>query len=385
MTSSPEPVPGIMLAAGEASGDLHGAALCRELKRLVPGWRLFGMGGIHMAEAGMQLLADVTSHAVVGGSEAIGQVPRLLRAYRTLSAALATAPMPRALVLIDFPEFNLRLARAARRAGVPVVYFIPPQLWAWRRRRLRTIARLVTRVLAVFPFEVALYREEGIPVDFVGHPLLDTLVGTPTRLAARATLGVADDEVMVGLLPGSRPREVERLLPAMREAARLVGQARRVRWVLGLAPTIDRDRVGTVLSGGPAVTVVDRGAHTVMAAADLLLVASGTATLEAALIGTPMVICYQVSHVSFRLFLLLVRIPWIGLPNIALGRTVVPELYQQSMSATRLGQEALRLLGDPSALASQRAAFAELRGLLGQPGAARRAAHAVLEVAGAPA
>ncbi len=384
MTSRPEPARGIMLAAGEASGDLHGAALCRELKRLVPGWRLFGMGGVQMAEAGVQLLTDVTSHAVVGGSEAVSQVPRLLRAYRTLSAALRMAPAPRVLVLIDFPEFNLWLARAARRAGVPVVYFIPPQLWAWRRRRLRTIARLVTRVLAVFPFEVPLYREEGVPVDFVGHPLLDTLVGTPTRVAARAALGVGDEEVVVGLLPGSRPREVERILPAMRGAARLVGELRPVRWTLGLAPTIDTRRVGKLLAGGPPVTV-ERGAHTVMAAADLVLVASGTATLEAALIGTPMIICYQVSHVSFRLFLLLVRIPWIGLPNIALGRAVVPELYQKHVSASRLGDEALRLLGDPTALAAQRSAFAELRSLLGQPGAARRAAHAVLEVAGASA
>jgi lipid-A-disaccharide synthase len=377
--------PAIMLAAGEASGDLHGAALCRELRGLAPGWRLFGMGGARMAEAGVELLADVTSHAVVGVSEAVGQVPRLLRRYRTLAAALRMDPAPRALVLIDFPEFNLRLARAARRAGVPVVYFIPPQLWAWRRGRLRTIARLVTRVLAVFPFEVALYRARGVPVDFVGHPLLDALVGTPTRTAARAALGVGEEDLVVGLLPGSRPREVERLLPAMRQAARLVGRVRRVRWLLGLAPTIDRQRVEGLLAEGPPITLVDRGAHAVMAASDLLLVASGTATLEAALVGTPMIICYRVSHLSARLFLLLVRVPWIGLPNIALGRAVVPELYQQHVSAARLGDEALRLLGDPAALAAQRAAFAELRAILGQPGAARRAARAVLEVAGAPA
>jgi lipid-A-disaccharide synthase len=236
----------------------------------------------------------------------------------------------------------------------------------------------------VFPFEVPLYREEGIRVDFVGHPLVDALLGAPSRRAARAALGVGDEEVVVGLLPGSRRREVERLLPAMRDAARLVDESRRVRWILGLAPTIDRTRVDELLAGGPAVTVAECGAHPVMAAADLLLVASGTATLEAALIGTPMLICYQVSHVSARLFLLLVRVPSIGLPNIALGRRVVPELYQENVRAARLGQEALRLLGDPSALAVQRAAFAELRGLLGQPGAACRAARAVVEVAGAP-
>jgi len=195
--------PSIMLAAGEASGDLHGATLCQSLRALAPGCRLFGMGGARMAAAGMDLLADVTAAAVVGGTEALGRLPRLYAAYRRLREALAGRERPGVLVLIDFPEFNLRLARSARRARVPVVYFIPPQLWAWRRGRLKTMRRLVSLVLAVFPFELPLYKDAGVAVEFVGHPLLDTLTDVPDRSRARTALGVAPHEIMIGLLPGS--------------------------------------------------------------------------------------------------------------------------------------------------------------------------------------
>ncbi len=376
--------PGIMLVAGEASGDAHGATLCRALAALAPGWRLFGMGGARMAEAGMRVLVDVTAHAVVGGSEAVAGLPRFYRAYRRLVDVLRSAPRPRVLVLIDFPEFNLRLARAARRAGVPVVYFIPPQVWAWRAGRVRTIARRVARVLAVFPFEVPLYHAAGVPVDFVGHPLVDSLAAAPARAEARKRLGLEEDAPVLGLLPGSRAREIERLLPAMRDAALEVRRARpEVQCVLALAPTVRREAVERVLRGVSGVTIVENDTHAVMAAADLLLSASGTATLEAALLGTPMIICYRVSHASYRLFLLLVRVSRIGLPNLTLGRTVVPELYQDSVTGPRLAGEALRLLSDPPALAAQRAAFDELRGVFGPPGVGMRAARSVLAVAGA--
>jgi lipid-A-disaccharide synthase len=372
-----------MLAAGEASGDLHGATLCRALRSLAPGVRLHGMGGPRMAEAGMQVLVDVSTHAIVGGSEALGGIPRLYRAYRRMVEALRATPPPRALVLIDFPEFNLRLARAARRAGVPVVYFIPPQVWAWREGRVRTIARRVTRVLAVFPFEAPLYRAAGVPVDFVGHPLVDGLTEAPPRAEARKRLGLPEAAPVLGLLPGSRAREIERLLPAMRDAALAMARERPgLRAVLALAPTVDRGLVQRLLAGAPGIALVERDTHAVMAAADLLLVASGTATLEAALLGTPMIICYRVSHLSYRLFLLLVRVSWIGLPNIVLGRPAAPELYQENMTGARLAREARRLLSDPAALAAQRTAFAELLGAFGPPGVGARAARLVLRAAG---
>src|SRR5437016_317296 len=210
--------PSIMLAAGEASGDLHGAALCHALRAEAPGCRLFGMGGPRMAAAGMDLLVDVTAVAAAGG-EAVSLVPLLYRAYRRLRAVLDGARRPGVLVVIDFPEFNLRLARAARRAGVPVVYFIPPQIWAWRSWRVRTIRRVISLVLAVFPFETALYRRAGVPVEFVGHPVLDAVVGAPDRATARRELGLGEHVRVVGLLPGSRREEVARTLPLMRAAA----------------------------------------------------------------------------------------------------------------------------------------------------------------------
>ncbi len=380
------PAPAIMLSAGEVSGDLHGATLCRALTDLHPGVRLLGMGGARMAAAGMEVIADPTSQAVVGTSEALGRVPALYRAYRGLVKRLRDE-RPRALVVIDFPEFNLRLARQARRAGVPVLYFIPPQVWAWRRGRIRQIARHVSRVLAVLPFERELYEGAGVPVEFVGHPLLDVLPLDLGRDEARRRLGLDPSEVVVGLLPGSRREEVARLLPAMLTAARRLASAGAARrFVLGLAPTVDRDAVALLLTQigdaeAPRVDVLEGRTYEVMAGADVNLIASGTATLEAALLGVPMVVCYRVSRLTEVVVRLLVRVPWAALPNIVAGRAIVPEILQDEVSGERLADEALRLLDDPLAATAQRAAFKDLRARLGESGVARRAADAVLQVA----
>lgn len=373
-----------MLSAGEASGDLHGAVLCRALRELEPGVRLVGMGGAHMAAAGMEVIVDPTGQAAVGTSEALGRIPALYRAYRALVKRLRLE-RPGALVLIDFPEFNLRLARRARRAGVPVVYFIPPQLWAWRRGRVRLMARRVSRVLAVFPFEPALYEQARVPVEFVGHPLLDVVPLDLTRDEARRRLGADPGHSLIGLLPGSRREEVEHLLPPMLEAAgRLAADDGRRRFVLGLAPTVPREQVQAHLlraAGGPAVDLVSGRTYEVMAAADALLIASGTATLEAALLGTPMVVCYRVSRTTEIIARLLADVQWIGLPNLVSGRAVVPELIQKDVTGARLAAEASRLLDNPVIATAQRAAFKELRARLGEPGVGRRAARAVLATA----
>lgn len=378
----------IMLSAGETSGDLHGGTLCRALRALAPDVGLVGMGGPCMAAAGMEVVADPTSHAVVGTSEAVGRLPGLYRAYRTLVRRLREAP-PRALVVIDFPEFNMRLARQARRAGVPVIYFIPPQVWAWRRGRVRLIARLASRVLAVFPFETALYQSAGVAVEFVGHPLLDVLPAALDRAGARAGLGLPLETPVVGLFPGSRREEIARLLPAMLDAARRLAApagGAPTRFVLGLAPSVERAGVEALVAegraaGGPAVDIVAHRTYEVMAAADAILIASGTATLEAALLGAPMVVCYRVSRISELISRLLIRIPWISLPNIVAGRVVVPELLQDDATGERLAAEARRLLAEPASAAAQRTAFAELRSRLGEPGVGQRAARAVLAAA----
>jgi lipid-A-disaccharide synthase len=376
----------IMLSAGEASGDLHGATMCRAIRDLDPAIRLVGMGGSRMAAAGVEILVDPTAQAAVGTSEALNRVPALVRAYRLLVRRLREA-RPLAIVLIDFPEFNLRLARQARRAGIPVVYFIPPQLWAWRRGRIRQMARRVTKVLAAFPFEKSLYEEAGVPVEFVGHPLLDVVPSDLDHARARERLGVGERRVLVGLLPGSREQEISRLLPRMLDAAARLAVDGKRSFVLGLAPSVERKRVAAMLeraaeAGGPPIEIVEGLTYEVMAAADALLIASGTATLEAALLGAPMVVCYRVSRMTELMARLLTRSPWISLPNIVAGRGVVPEVLQGDATAARFAAEVERLLVDPVAATAQRAAFKELRERLGKPGVGKRAARAVLEVAG---
>lgn len=376
--------PAIMLSAGEASGDAHGAALCRALRTLFPRCRLFGMGGTRMAEAGMDLVADVTADAVVGGSEALGRLPRLWQAYRRLRSAFTGTAPPEVLVLIDFPEFNLQLARAARRAGIPVVYFIPPQIWAWRAGRIVTIRRLVSLVLVTFRFETELYRRAHVPVRFVGHPVLDALASAPARDVARRELGIDGERLTVALFPGSRREEVARVLPVMWDAAGRIARARPdARFVLALAPTIGERGAGRYVPPPPALDIVGDRASTVLRAADLAMVASGTATLEAAVLGTPMVVCYRVSLVSELLGRLLIRVPWINLVNLTLGRAAVPELYQAALTGEHLAKTALNILTDARIPRAQREAFLELRGQLGESGVGLRAARLIAEAAGA--
>ncbi len=341
------------------------------------------MGGRRMAEAGVHLLADLTGHAVVGLDDALSRIPRLLRAFRVLYGELRGS-RPGALVLIDFPEFNLMLARLARRLGIPIVYFIPPQVWAWRPWRARLIARLATRILAVFPFEPPIYQAVGGQAEFIGHPLLDVIPNGLSRDRARVDLGAPEGAIVVGLLPGSRREEVERLLPEMLDAARRIrGVMPGTHFLLSPAPAVNRELVKRLLINPlPDVRELAGRTYEVMAAADLLLVASGTATLEAALIGTPMVVCYQVSRFSELVARSLIRTQWVSLVNIVAGRTVVPELLQDAATGGRLAEEAVDLLKRPDQREAQRRAFVELKTTLGTPGVGERAAQRILEVAG---
>lgn len=375
--------PVIMLSAGEASGDLHGGALAAGLRTLVPDARMFGMGGERMAAAGVDLLADAREMAVVGFTEALRGAPRVRRTFAQLRDALL-ARRPDVLVTIDYPGFNLRLAGVARGAGIPVVYFVPPQIWAWRAGRIRVIRERVSLVLAVLPFERALYQQAGVPVEFVGHPIADALTEAPSRAEARRRLGLDDGDLVIGLLPGSRGHEIARLTPIIRDAAAMVASRHpRVRFVLALAPTVSAADVRAHLREHPHIGIVT-DAYGVMRASDLLLATSGTATLEAALLGTPMVVVYRFSRLSQMVGQALLRIPWIGLPNIILGRGVVPELFLRSeATAERLAASAVQLIETAGALDAQRSAFRELAAAVGEPGVAARAATRVLAVIGA--
>ena len=369
----------IFIVAGEASGDLHGADLARALCTLDPEVTLIGMGGEQMRQAGVTLIVDARELAVVGVTEALSRLTALLRAFGRLRTSLK-AEAPGLLVLIDFPDFNFWLARAARRLGIAVLYYIGPQVWAWRRGRLRTLKRLVEKMLVLFPFEEAVYREAGIPVACVGHPMLDRLRGVPTKEEARRLLGHSGSELIVGLLPGSREGEVRHHLPVLKLAVDQMGTVEpRIRFLVAVADTLPPGLVETLLQGsGPAIRLVRGQTYQVMRAADLVITASGTATLEAGLLGTPMVIVYRVSLLTWWAGKLLVDVPSIGMVNLVVGRRVVPELLQWEFTPNRVAETALGLVRDPAALDRIRRDLREVRGRLGEEGASRRAAQEIL-------
>lgn len=375
--------PSILLVAGEASGDLHAGRLAAALRARRPELDIAGMGGEEMRAAGVRLLVDAKETAVVGFTELWARRQALRSALRRLRSHLAEA-RPSLLVCVDFPDFNLLLARTANRLGIPVCYFISPQVWAWRRGRVRTIRRLVRRMLVLFPFEEALYREAQVPVRFVGHPLLDVLADAPARGAARAALGIPSEARVVGLLPGSRAAEISRHLPLLLRAAQRMRAARPdLGVVVGLAQHLEAEPAAR-LAAEAGARVVQGQTHALIRAADLLLAVSGTVTLEAAILGTPMVITYRLGRLTWLLARLLVRVRFIGLPNLVAERPVVGELIQRDATPERLAEAGLALLDSPERAARMRADLAEVRARLGQPGAVERAAQAVLELLADP-
>jgi lipid-A-disaccharide synthase len=376
---APTPPTRILIVAGEASGDLHGASLAHALRRLHPGLSLEGMGGQKMRAAGVTLLADAGETAVVGLTE-LWEKRRVLRdALRLLRNHLRVV-RPALLICIDFPDFNLLLARTADRLGIPVCYFISPQVWAWRRGRIRTIRRLVRKMLVLFPFEEPLYRAAGVDVSFVGHPLLDILAEVPSRQACRSALGLEGAGQVLGLLPGSRRAEIRRHLPLLLQTAvRLRADFPGIKVLLGLVAGADRGAVeAEVKAVSVPVQIVEGRAHEVMRAADLLLAVSGTVTLEAAILGTPLVIIYRMGTLSWLLARLLVRVRFIGLPNLVAGQGIVPELIQHAATPERLAAAALEILASPERHTRMRASLEDVRARLGKPGAAERAAREVL-------
>lgn len=376
-------MPRVLIVTGEASGDQHGANLAQALRAASPTCELLGVGGARMAAAGVQLLDGLRrlDHMGLAGL-------RILRDgyynYRRIVDFLAAQPVD-VVVLIDNSGLNLRVARAAKALGRRVVYFIAPQIWASRSGRIKTIARCVDLVLAIFPFEPALYQKAGVACRFVGHPLLDQVTATYPGQAWRREFGLSGAGPVVGLLPGSRVREVDMLLPVMLDAARLIQAAQAdCRFVLAQAASISRGLLDRHLTTGAVpVTVVPDRASEVMAASDLLLVASGTATLQAAIVGTPMVLTYKTTPLTYQIAKRVIMLKWIGLVNILANREVVAELIQSEATGECLSAEALRLLRDPQAAAAMRQDLLDVRRSLGAPGASTRAAEAVLEMCAA--
>jgi lipid-A-disaccharide synthase len=374
----------VLLVAGEASGDVHGAALVQALCRSDPELEVWGVGGERLRQAGMHILVDTAAVATMGFVETFGTLGRLLSAYRRLKRFLVEEH-PQLVILIDFPEFNLFFAKRVKALGIPVFYYIGPQVWAWRHRRVRKIVRRVDRLGLVFPFEPALYneaRQDGQPqqsalAEFVGHPLLDIVRPTRTREETLARYQLEPGRPLLALLPGSRKKELRHLLrPALDAAALLVRDGWQA--VIALAHTLTKDELAAALGGRmPALPIVENDTYNLVHAADTVLVASGTATLETALLGRPMVIMYRVSAATFALARLLVHVEHIGMPNIILGRGVFPELVQGDVTPEKLVAAVQNVNARRDELS---VALRELRGRLGAPGAAGRAARMALEL-----
>jgi lipid-A-disaccharide synthase len=370
----------IMLAAGEASGDRHAAAVAQELLRHQPGMHLFGMGSTRLRDAGVELLVDAAPLAVVGLSEVIVHYPALLRALRMLRRALALR-RPKLLILVDNPDFNLRLAKTARSLGIPVLYFISPQVWAWRRGRIKTIAKRVDHMAVAFGFEESMYRQAGVAATFVGHPLLDDLPDSMDRKAARASLDLPPDGTVIGLFPGSRKSELRRLAPILAETAKRVKASHpQARFLLPVAPALGLSEIRKSLGERiPEITLVQaKDIYESIAACDVIAAASGTVTLQIALMGVPMAIFYRVSPFSYAIAKRLVRIAHIGLPNIVAGKRLVAEFVQDEADPEAISQEILRLLKDAPAHQAVRKELLGLRSKLGSGGAATRVAALAL-------
>ncbi len=371
----------VMISCGEASGDLYAAALVHELRRLEPGLRVSGFGGDRLREAGVDLVGDYQGLTVTGLVEALRVLPRAWRMQRALLAR-ARADRPDVLVVIDFPDFNFRLAAAARRLGIPVVYYVCPQVWAWRSGRVRTLKQLATKALVIFPFEPAYFQAAGVPVEFVGHPLLDLIPPASDRAAVLREAGLSPGAPTVALLPGSRPNEVASILPTLVSALPLIRQrVADVQFLVARAPSLP-DHLFDPLSTVPGARVgMLRGqADAVLSASDVVVTASGTATVQTAIHGKPMVIVYRLSPLSYHLGRRFVHVTTYGMVNLVAGEVVAPELIQDRFTPDAVAAETVRLLTDPAALERARVGLAAMRARLGEPGASRRAAARVLEV-----
>jgi lipid-A-disaccharide synthase len=370
----------ILIVAGEASGDLHGANLARAMQELDSTVQLVGVGGAAMKAAGVQVVEGF-AHLDVMGIVGFSALRAIIRRFAAMRRLLRSERWD-AVVFIDNPGLNLRYAWFAKSAGLRVIYYIAPQIWAWRPGRMKYIQQRVDRVMVILPFEPELYRKVGLPCTFVGHPLLDAVDPHYDQAKLREQFGLQPTGRVIALLPGSRSAEVRLHLPILLEAAeRLMRDDPKTQFLMAQASTIADDLIQPLLQKSSApVKVVAEQASEVMAAADLLFVASGTATLQAAVVGTPMVLLYQAhSWLTYRLARLLIRVKWIGLVNLVAGRTVVTELIQHEATGARVYHEARRLLDDRAAYDEMKQSLQAVKASLGEPGASRRAAQVVLD------
>jgi lipid-A-disaccharide synthase len=376
----------VLIVAGEASADLHGSHLVKALKGLQPDVAFWGIGGSHMAQAGVRILVSSSDMAVVGLTEVVQRLHTIVRAARTIKSVLKQI-RPDLLILIDYPEFNLYLARIARSLQIPVFYYISPQVWAWRRGRVKKIAKRVDRMAVILPFEEAFYRDRGLEVVYVGHPLLDEVNSAQRRESScvngsRLQGAVSAHDPIVGLLPGSREEEIRNLLPVMIQAIEILRpRYPRIGCLLPLAKTITHSDIDGFLRGSQApIKVVEEDIYGALNCCRVVLVASGTATLDVAIMGVPMVVLYKVSPLSYWLGKKLIKVPFISLVNLIAGEQVVPELIQGDVTPERLADAALSLIEVEKTRLTMIKKLKKVRMDLGEGGASEKAASIAIEM-----
>ncbi|SDD81490.1 lipid-A-disaccharide synthase [Sporomusa acidovorans] len=372
----------IMLSAGEASGDMHGASVAGALKLLQPDIELFGMGSKAMLAAGVRVDYDIAGQGIMGLVEVIKNLGHLF-ALRDKLADLMDKECPDALVIIDYPDFNMRLAKIAKKKGIPVISYISPSAWAWRRGRAKEVAKIVDKIAAIFPFEAEVYQAAGADVTFVGHPLVDIVKPALSAAEACRHFNADPDRPLVMIMPGSRQQEIDKLLPVMLAAARIIlDRLPACQFFLPVASTISREILQNIIDGYHVpVTLTSDYTYDLMGIADVAIAASGTATLETSLMGAPTVIIYKMAPLTYFLGKFLVKIPNIGLPNIVAGRRIVPELLQDAANPENIAAETLKLLTDSQVYNQVQADLAAVKAKLGQVGAVKRVAEVILAVA----
>jgi len=374
------PAKEIMLVVGEASGDAHGARLVQALHRRDSQVKIYGVAGEQLRRSQFEELFNVSQLTGMGLVELATNLRNVWRAYALLKRTLKVR-RPNLLILIDFPEFNLRLARFAKSLGIPVLYYVSPQIWAWRKNRVRQIARWVDHMAVIFPFEADFYERHGVKVSFVGHPLLETVKADTGREETLAKLGLDPERPVIALLPGSRHGEVTRHVPPMREAAVQLARECNAQFLCVRAATIDGAELRSLLNGtGVRIPIVEEDRYGAVHASDIAWTASGTATVEIALLGRPMIIMYRLSWLTYLIARWLVRVDHIGMVNLIAGERLMPELIQRDVNPERIVAETRILLDDAKMRTGITDKLAKLRQRLGTPGAAERVAELAFSI-----
>ncbi len=376
----------LLIITGEDSGDLYGGNLAKEIQRLYPHIKISGVGGKQMRSAGVDIFCDVSDISVVGFSEVIEKLGLIRRLYNQVVERLDSGNV-KGVVLIDYPGFNLKVAKAAKERGIPVFYYISPQVWAWKKGRVKTIKKYVDKMMVILPFEKEFYQREGVGVEFVGHPLLEVMASNSEAILSSnkkeicQDLGVDDKKLIIGILPGSRKKEIAYMLPEILKASKIIKEKYpSAQFLLPLSQSIEEDYLKNFITSNYSYIKVVKGKnYDVMKVSDLLITKSGTSTLEAAIIGTPMIIVYKTSIISYYLAKAFVNVSYAGLPNLLAGREVAPELLQYNMNAKSIAEKAAYFLQKKDRLEQMKEELKNIKYSLGEQGASKRTAKIIID------